>query len=146
MKLFVFILLLALASCMKSDLGPEAALKDFVDSRIGKVIDRNFVLDRVGGKMLETFKSMTPENFAKFADMKDIKSDSFKILSKSCQEKKCFLTYTVSYLTKSGSEVQFSSEVKKMAEMVQVQDKWLIVEVSNIKTYLESFEPINPFE
>ena len=33
MKLLVFTFLLIMASCMKNDLSPEAALKDFVDSR-----------------------------------------------------------------------------------------------------------------
>lgn len=146
MKFFVFILLLAFASCTKDNVGPEAALGDFVDSRVGKVIDRNFVMERVSGKMLETFKNMSPESFKKFADMKDIKSDSFKVISKSCQDKKCFLTYSISYLTTSGDKVKFSSEVKKIAEMVQVENKWLIADVSNIKTYIESLEPINLFE
>jgi hypothetical protein len=131
---------------MKNDLSPEAALKDFVDSRIGKVVDRDFVLERVTGKMLQSFENMAAEDFEKFADMKNIKMDSFKILSKSCQDKKCFMTYSVSYLSKADDKVQFSSEVKKIAEMVQVDNKWLISDVSNIKTYHESLEPINPLE
>ena len=146
MKLISFVLILLFASCMKNDLSPEAALKDFVDSRIGKVVDREFVLERVTGKMLQSFENMAAEDFEKFADMKNIKMDSFKILSKSCQDKKCFMTYSVSYLTKADDKVQFSSEVKKIAEMVQVDNKWLISDVSNIKTYHESMEPINPLE
>ena len=146
MKLISFVLILLFASCMKNDLSPEAALKDFVDSRIGKVVDRDFVLERVTGKMLQSFENMAAEDFEKFADMKNIKMDSFKILSKSCQDKKCFMTYSVSYLSKADDKVQFSSEVKKIAEMVQVDNKWLISDVSNIKTYHESLEPINPLE
>ena len=146
MKLISFVYILLLVSCMKNDLSPEAALKDFVDSRIGKVVDREFVLERVTGKMLQSFENMATEDFEKFADMKNIKMESFKILSKSCHDKKCFITYSVSYLTKTDDKAQFSSEVKKIAEMVQVESKWLISDVSNIKTYHESLEPINPLE
>ena len=78
--------------------------------------------------------------------LKNIKIDSYKMLSKSCQDKKCFITYSVSYLTKIDDKAQFSSEVKKIAEMVQIENKWLISDVSNIKTYHESLEPINPLE
>ncbi len=146
MKLLAFMFLVVLASCMKSDLSPEAALKDFVDSRIGAVVDRDFVLERVTGKMLQSFENMSNLDFEKFANMKNIKSESFKILSKSCQENKCFLTYSVSYLTMTDNKTRFSSEVKKIAEMVKSENKWLIADVSNIKTYHESLEPINPLE
>lgn len=146
MKIFLLALLFILSSCLKTDMGPEAALKDFVESRIGQVIEKEFILERVTGQMLQSFENMSDEDFAKFADMKNIKADSFKILSKSCQEKKCFITYSVSYFTRSEDKNQFSSEVKKIAELVQVENKWLIADVSNIKTYHESLEPINPLE
>jgi hypothetical protein len=143
---FFFILLFVFASCTKNELGPEAALKDFVESRIGKVIDRDFVLERVGGKMLQNFKEMSQENFDKFADMKNIKSNSFKVLSKSCEQSKCFIRYSVSYVTMIKEKAQFSSEVQKIVELIQVEKKWLIADVSNIKTYHESFEPIDALE
>ncbi|MBA2405245.1 MAG: hypothetical protein H0V66_10780 [Bdellovibrionales bacterium] len=146
MKLFVFLFLAVLASCVKENAGPESALKDFVESRVGKVIDRAYVLERVSGKMLKSFEAMPAEIFQQFADMKDIKSESFKVLSKSCEDKKCFLTYSVSYLTKKDNKALFSSEVKKVAEMVEVDSKWLIADVNNIKTYHESLEPINLLE
>ena len=146
MRFFVLIPLFVFASCMKNELGPEAALKEFVESRIGKVIDRDFVLQRVGGKMLQSFKNMSQENFEKFADMKNIKSDSFKVLAKSCEPSKCFITYSVSYVTLKENKPQFSSEVKKIVELVRVENKWLIADVSNIKTYHESLEPINALE
>lgn len=144
MKILFLSLFLILTSCLKTEMGPEAALKDFVESRIGQVVDREFILERVTGKMLVSFESMSDEDFTKFSDMKNIKTDSFKILSKSCQENKCFITYSISYFTRNENKNQFSSEVKKIAEMVLVDKKWLIADVSNIKTYHESLEPINP--
>jgi hypothetical protein len=147
MKYFFVLLLFFFVSCLSTDLSPESALKDFIDSRIGKVVDREFVLERVTGKMLQSFENMAEEDFKKFSDMQNIKADSFKILSKSCQENKCFVTYSVSYFTKSPeNKTIFSSEVKKIAEMIKIENKWLIADVSNIKTYHESMEPINPLE
>lgn len=146
MKVLSLLFLILLASCLKDDLSPEAALKDFVESRLGQVVDREFVLERTTGKMYQSFENMSDEDFEKFADMRNIKADSFKVLSKSCQEKTCFITYSISYLTKEGDKTQFTSEVKKIAEVVQVEKKWLIADVSNIKTYHESLEPINALE
>jgi uncharacterized protein YjaG (DUF416 family) len=89
---------------------------------------------------------MKDVDFDKFADMKNIKSESFKVLSKSCQDNKCHLTYSVSYLTIKDNKTQFSSQVDKIAEMVKSENGWLIADVSNIKTYHESLEPINSVE
>lgn len=139
-------LLLILASCIKDNHSPESALKTFVESRMGTVVTRDFVLERVTGKMKESFENMTEEDFAKFADMRNIKSNSFKILSQSCQEKKCFITYSTGYITSDSDKSTFTSEVKKIAELLQVDGKWLIADVSNIKTYHEALEPINPLE
>jgi hypothetical protein len=146
MKFTLLLTLLMLVSCIKDDLSPEAALKDFVESRLGQVIEKEFVLQRTTGRMLQSFENMPEEDFEKFADMRNIKSESFKILSKSCQDKKCFLTYSIGYLTKKDDKTVTTSEVKKIAEMVQVENKWLIEDVSNIKTYHENLEPINPLE
>jgi hypothetical protein len=144
MKKLLLLLLFVFVSCIENDRSPESALKDFVESRIGQVVDRSFVIERVTGKMLQSFENMSDEDFAKFADMRNIQTQSFKVLSKSCQEKKCFLTYSIAYLTRKDDKTQTSSEVKKIAEMVQVENRWLIADVSNIKTYHENMEPINP--
>lgn len=146
MKLFSLMILTLLMSCTKHDLSPESALRDFIESRIGKTVDREFVMERVTGKMLQSFENMSQEDFTKFADMKNIKSDSFKILSKSCQQNKCFITYSISYQTMNENKATFLSEIKKIVELVQIENKWLIADVSNIKTYHESLEPINPLE
>lgn len=144
MKLFLFSFLFILTACLEDSRTPEAALKNFTEARMGSVVTRDYVLDRVTGKMRQSLVNMDEEDFAKFADMRHVKKDSFKILSKSCQDKTCFLTYSVAYQTKTESS--FSSEVKKIAELVMVEGKWLIGDVSNIKTYHEALDPINPLE
>lgn len=146
MRFFYLLSLLLVASCISDPRSPEAALKDFIDSGVGKVVTRDFVLQRVTGKMLVSFENMAEEDFAKFADMRNIKAESFKVLSKSCQQKTCFLTYSVGYLTKKDDKTVFTSEIKKIAEVIEVDKKWLISDISNIKTYHEALEPISPLE
>lgn len=146
MKWFIFVLFLATA-CLKDDVStPEGALKSFIESRMDTLVTREFVLERVAGKMKQSLENISDEEFTKFADMRGIKKDSFKVLSRSCQEKTCYLTYSVSYRTLDDKDqnTAYTSEVKKIAEVVNENGKWLIADVSNIKTYHESLEPINP--
>lgn len=144
MMKFILCALMILTSCMQDDLSPEGALKTFVEARMGTVVTKDFILERTTGKMRQSLENISEEEFNKFADLRNVKQDSFKVLSKSCQDKKCFLTYSVAYRTKEDEKTTFTSEVKKIAEIVSENGKWLIADVSNIKTYHESLEPINP--
>ena len=135
-----------LTACIEDNLSPESALKTFVEARIGNVVTREFILERVTGKMKQSLENVSNEDFEKFADLRNVKKDSFKVVSKSCQEKKCFITYAVAYQTMNEEKTTFTSEVKKIAEVVNEDGKWLIADVSNIKTYHEALEPINPLE
>jgi hypothetical protein len=111
---------------------------------MGNVVTRDFILEQVTGKMKQSLENISEEEFIKFSDLRNVKKDSFKVLSKSCQAKTCYLTYSVSYQTVDNDKASFSSEVKKIAEIVNENGKWLIADVSNIKTYHEALEPINP--
>jgi hypothetical protein len=141
---WILLPLLLLTACLQDNLSPESALSTFVEARIGNVVTRNFILERVTGKMKQSMENVTDEEFSKFADLRNVKQNSFKIVSKSCSEKKCFITYSISYLTKNKEEMAFTSEVKKIAEVVSEGGKWLIADVSNVKTYHEALETINP--
>lgn len=145
MKFLIFLLLI-LTSCLQDNLSPESALQSFVEARMGNIVTREDILERVTGKMKQSLENITEEEFSQFADLKNVRRDSFRVISKSCQEKKCFLTYSISYKTKDdkGEKTNFFSEVKKIAEIVNENGKWLIADVSNIKTYHESMEPLNP--
>jgi hypothetical protein len=111
---------------------------------MGNVVTRDFILGQVTGKMKQSLENISDEEFTKFADLRNVKRDSFKVLSKSCQGKICYLTYSVSYQTVDNDKATFTSEVKKIAEIVNENGNWLIADVSNIKTYHEALEPINP--
>jgi hypothetical protein len=136
--------LLFYVSCVRENLSPESALRSFVESRMESVVTREFILERVTGKMKQSLENISEEEFEKFADLRNVKKDSFKVLSKSCQDKTCYLTYSVSYRTLENEKATFTSEVKKIAEIVNEQGQWLIADVSNIKTYHEALEPISP--
>jgi len=144
MMKWILSMLIILTACVQDNLSPESALQTFVEARIGNVVTRDYVLSRVTGKMRHSLENITDEEFNKFADLRDVKRNSFKILTKSCDEKKCFITYSISYQTKQEDVTAFTSEVKKIAEIVNENGKWLISDVSNVKTYHESLESINP--
>lgn len=146
MKHFMFLLLLSLMACTSRDMTPEKALREYVEGSIGHHVDREFVLQRVTGKLQQVVTNMSDEDFLVFANLSSLRPEGFNVLSKSCQSDRCFLTYTVSYQKLKEDQKSFKTEVKKIAEIQQVNGKWLIADVSNIKTYLEALEPINPLD
>ena len=135
-------ILFILASCFNNADTPEAAIMDFVNARLDKVVSRSEVLDRTTGKMKLSLESMTDEEFNTYANLKDFKKESLKIISKSCQDKKCYVTYSVGYKQVKASKTGWMSEIKKIAEVMRVEGKWLISDVTNIKTYHETGEAI----
>ncbi len=135
-------LLVFLVGCFSKGDSPEAILREFVESRLEKVVSRDYVLGHTTGKMRVSIEAMNDEEFAKFADLTAYKRDTFKVISKSCQEKRCYLTYSLAYRKKSEFEGTWNSEVKKIAEILWVEGKWLIADVSNIKTYHETNQTI----
>lgn len=142
MKHCLFLLFL-LVGCFEDNRSPEAALKNFIDERMGTVVSREDMLERVTGRMRQSLENISEEDFQKFADLKSVSRESFKILSKSCQNEKCFLTYSMTYKSTTPDQAKFSTEVKKIAELQNVKGKWLISDVSNIKTYHEALSPID---
>jgi hypothetical protein len=49
----------------------------------------------------------------------------------------------MTYKSTTPDQAKFSTEVKKIAELHNVKGKWLISDVSNIKTYHEALNPID---
>ena len=125
---------------------PDRGLERHVRLSWRSKVIRQFVLDRVTGKMRQSLENISEEEFKEFSDLRNMKKDSFKILSKSCQDKQCFITYSVTYVTKKDDKLDFNTDVKKIAEVLSVDGKWLIADVSNVKTYHEALQPINPLE
>ena len=140
MKYFFF--LVFLTACFESGNSPESALKEFIEVRLEKNVGRSDILDKLTGKMRISIESMDDEDYQKFSDLRQYKRESFRIISKSCQEKRCYVTYALSYRTAPENKATWTSEVKKIVELHWVEGKWLIADVSNIKTYHESVQTI----
>ena len=56
-----------------------------------------------------------------------------------------FIVYVISYKTLEEKKAKFTSEIKKIAIVEEVEGKWIIMDVSNVRTYHESSEPINAY-
>lgn len=138
----ILILLLFSVACFDSGNSPESVLKDFVEVRLEKIANREDVIRKATGKMRLSLEAMDDKDFNLFADLRQYKKNSFRIISKSCQEKKCYITYALSYRQAPAGKTLWSSEVKKIVEVHWVDGKWLIADVSNIKTYHEAAESI----
>lgn len=136
------VLLLLFVGCFDRGDSPEGALRDFTMARLEKIVERDFVVARTTGKMRVSVESMSDDQFKIFSDLRKYKRDTFKIISKSCQEKRCYLTYSIGYREENPAKKGWVSEVKKIAEIIWVEGKWLIADVSNIKTYHETSETI----
>lgn len=144
---FALIGLLALSfACQKKNDSAEAALTNFIDMHVGNVVKKEDTAKLVTGKLLQQLESLSPEEFGQTVDLSNIKKGSFKIVTESCTEDKCTMTYTINYYTMESDKKVFDTEVKKIAEIEKVGEEWLISDVSNIKTYHDSLEPINPLE
>lgn len=124
---------------------PEAALKNYVQKVTTNKADRDFYLQYTSGKLLESIESMDDEEFKKFNKFEKIKNAKVNIIYKSCEQQTCSLTYTVKYEVHENQKVSFDTEVKKIAELVKVDDSWKIFEVNNTKTFIESKSAIDIF-
>jgi hypothetical protein len=140
-KLFS-LMLLVLSSCVENHSTPEGALKDYIENRIQNKLSREEILQRLTGKLKLSLENLSDEEFQKFTGLENLNKNSVKILNRSCNNDVCYLTYTMSYKTTSDNNT-FEAEVKKIAELRVVDNKWLIADVSNVKTYLESLSTIN---
>ncbi len=137
-----FLLLMLASACFDRGETPETVLRDFTNARLSKVVGRDFVLAHTTGKMRVSVEAMDEKEFKVFADLRKYQKESFRIISKSCQETRCYVTYSLGYRQTDGKKTDWVSEVKKIAEILQVEGKWLISDVSNIKTYHETSEAI----
>ena len=142
MKL-IYLFIFVLFACEIETGTPESQVQDFIEARVSHVVSREFVLSRTTGKLKEIIENMSDEDFTKFSDLRQHQKSSFKIHSKSCKEKKCFVTYSLGYKTISNDKPTSMTEVKKIAELEFIEGQWLINDVSNIKSYIESYEAID---
>lgn len=137
MKLLSLALLILFAGCTKEST-PETALEDFIQYRFQSGQSKEDILEMTTGPLHEKLNEMSDEDLEKFIDVKDLKKRKLKVLIKNCEEDTCYLTYVLRYVQGKETPRDFSVEVKKIAQINKVEDKWLLADVSNVKTYIEA--------
>lgn len=144
MKVVEYLCLVTLlVGCFGGADTPEEALSVYIQTVTTNKADRDFYLQYTSGKLLQQIESMNDEDFKEFNNFENIKSAKVKVIYKSCELDRCSLTYTVSYEVHENNKVNFDTEVKKIAELVKIENSWKISEVSNRKTYIESKSAID---
>jgi hypothetical protein len=144
MKIVNLVLISTLfVSCFGGQDTPEGALRDYVTKISKSKVDRDFYLDRTAGKLKTAIENMDEEEFEDFNKLPNVKNAKVKVLSKTCDNDTCTLTYLVSYNIYENNKNAFETEVKKIAEMEKEGDEWKITDVSNLKTYIEAKDSIN---
>lgn len=143
------LLMVIVVGCSKSIKTPEGLLVKFSEDITSSNMDRDYYYEYTAGKMKEEIEALSDEDFEAYRDLSRVKNAKIEILKKNCSDdKNCTLTYIIKYdqkgLEKEGGG--FKSEVKKVANLVQVEEVWKVSDVSNIKTYHESIKPINALE
>ena len=143
------LMMMIIVGCSKDITTPEGLLTKFTKDITTQKMGRDYYYQHTTGKMKEDVEALTDEEFEKYRDLSRVNGVKIDILKKNCTDAvSCTLTYIIKYeFSKAEKETtNFKSEVKKVANLVQVEKDWKIKEVSNIKTYHESIEPINALE
>lgn len=143
MKFAVFLIfILSLVSCTKDATSPEGMLIQFSKKITLQKMSREYFYEHTTGKMKKVIEDLSDDDFEKFRDLMKIKNQKITVSKKICSADKCSLTYIIKYEQHSDKSKEFKSEVKKVASLEKIEDKWLIEDVSNIKTYHESVNPL----
>lgn len=142
MVIRLLICIFLLQGCFpKKALKPEDALREYIIYRFSSGQTKEKNLELTTGEARAKVESLTDEQFKKYINTGVYRLKNVKVVLKSCVATKCSITYIISY-NKAEGESQLS-EIKKIAELEQVEGSWKIKDVSTVKTYFESDVPIN---
>lgn len=139
----LLLVLLGFFSCTKK-MGPEETLREFVKLSITGKMDRSALLDSTTNPLRAELEVLGDEEMAKYLKIEGASRDSFRVNLSNCQEDTCFLTYTLKYEQSKDGVKTFDIELKKMAELKKVEQNWLLADITDIKTYYEAQQPIEP--
>ncbi len=132
-------------SCRKEKTA-ERALIDFISYRFQENQSRDALLEQTHGRLKNLIAEMDEVEFKKYASVDKLQKKSFKIVLENCKADICFITYNLSYVDFKDDkkrEAKFNIEVKKIAKIEKQNENWLISDVQNVKTYINSKEKIN---
>mgnify|MGYP000067357723 CR=1 FL=1 len=125
-----------------SQKSPEQVLTKYINLRLSTEQSRDGLSSYLTGEMLDGVMSLSTDEYKAFISSTNIKKKKLKINHKRCSSDKCFLTYTLKYSSPKEGDEDYLMSVKKIAEIVKDEEMWKISKVSDLKSHLESFKPI----
>ena len=141
-KIFVFVLLSLIVGCFGKK-GPDSVLKSYIDLRFSSGVKPESFSQFFRGELLEQMNALTDKDIERLNNIGPGKR-KFKLDYKRCEEKRCFLTYSLTYQAKAQAENEKSDvfvKVKKIAEMAEEDNEWKIVGISDVKTHYD-YQPL----
>ncbi len=137
-NLFLFMVICSVfIGCTKKST-PEKTLRDYVEYRFSSGQDRDDLLEMTTGALYDRLAEMEEKDLESFLEVDKLKKKRLKVLLKNCQPQECSLTYILSYSQGEGQPKDFGIEVKKIAQLIKIENSWKISDVSNVKTYIEA--------
>jgi hypothetical protein len=143
MNKFLLSAFLIIFGCSDGAKSPEGLLKMYAKDISTQNVDKDYYLKYTTGRLRESVEQMSDKDIKTLSRASQLTGVKVNILKKNCQEKKCSLTYIISYNSKTSDNVTFSTEVKKVAELEKIDGDWKIASVLNMKTHHESKKPID---
>ncbi len=141
--LLIIVTIVGLSSCSKK-LGPEESLREFVRLSISGKMNKGTLLDTTTGQLRTDLEALDEDQMAKYLKVEGATRDSFRVNLSNCQPKVCYLTYTLKYEQATNGVKAFEVELKKMAELRLEDENWLLADITDIKTYYQAEQPIEP--
>lgn len=131
-----------MASC-NQDEGPEQVLRSYINIRFQEKQNFDDLIAKTTGELRSNLKSLSDEERIKFDQSGQFKKNALKILSKDCSDKKCDITYIISYERKN-QENPYKAEIRNIAKLVNEDGDWKISSVGGLKSYFGSKKEIAP--
>jgi len=140
-----FKLLILIVACSKGPNTPEGVIQAFVQeiTKDNKSVEN--LKNYVTGDFLIYLNDIPPEENDVFTSLDTNKNFKVKFLKSTCAgPENCNITYDMSYdVVDQSGKVQFATQVRKVAEMINVEGQWKISTVTNIKTVHEAKQAID---
>lgn len=136
-------IVLILCGCTKK-LGPNESLQQFVYKSLNGQMSQSDLLELTTGDLHTALSALDETEVADYLKFEGANRESFQINLSNCENDTCYLTYTLKYERTENGEKTFDVELKKIAEMRKVEERWLLADVTDVKTYYQSAQPIEP--
>ena len=145
MKNIILLLSLIMVFSCNKESSPESSLENLVSMRFDGS-SRSEILEIVTGKLHDQISNMSEENIKLFLENEGLRNRGLTITLKNCEGTKCYLTYILKYNDERPQGTTFKVEVKKIAQIDLIEGEWLISDISNVKTYIDSKKEIKTQE